>query len=138
VQLIHTVIHSSLEYAVREKKLAQNPAKDADPPKTTAITSRPESIVWATAELRTFLERTRTSRFAAAYHLMAMTGLRRGEALGLRWKDLDIDAGRASIRQTVTVIQHKLMISTPKTKKGQRKLSLDNGTVAALREHRKR
>jgi integrase len=139
VQYIHAIIHKALAYAVRKKMLADNPAKDADPPKDTAIqASRKESTVWTTDELRTFLERTRTSRFAAAYHLLATTGLRRGEALGLRWGDLDLDDGKAEIKQTVIVIKHTVMIGAPKTKKGKRTIMLDAGTVTALREHRKR
>jgi integrase len=58
--------------------------------------------------------------------------------LGLRWQDLDLDGGRASIRQTVIAIKHKVMIGTPKTAKGRRTVTLDKGTVAALREHRAR
>jgi integrase len=58
--------------------------------------------------------------------------------LGLRWSDLDLDAGRASIRQTVIAIKHTPMLGTPKTAKGRRTVTLDGGTTAALREHRKR
>jgi integrase len=58
------------------------------------------------------------------YLLLATTGLRRGEALGLRWSDLDLDAGRASIRPTVIAIRHTVMIGTPKTAKGRRTVTL--------------
>jgi integrase len=57
--------------------------------------------------------------------------------LGLRWRDLDLDAGRASVRQTVIAVKHTAMLGTPKTAKGRRTVTLDKGTVAALREHRK-
>jgi integrase len=135
VQYVHAIIHRALRDAVKWGRLARNPAEAADPPKAA---SRPESATWTADELRTFLERTRTSRFAAAYHLIATTGMRRGEALGLRWRDLDLDNGKASIRQTVIAIRHAVMIGTPKTAKGRRTVTLDSGTVAALREHRKR
>jgi integrase len=61
---------------------------------------------------------------------------RRGEALGLRWSDLDLDAGRASIRQTVIAVKHTPMLGTPKTAKGRRTVTLDAATVAGRREHR--
>jgi integrase len=61
--------------------------------------------------------------------------MRRGEVLGLRWSDLDLDAGRLSIVQTVIAVKHAVALSTPKTAKGRRSVALDAGTVAALREH---
>jgi integrase len=139
VQYIHAIVHRAFRDAVKWERLARNPADAADPPTGTAVEAgRPESITWTADQLRTFLERTRSSRFAAAYHLIATTGLRRGEALGLRWRDLDLDGGKVKIRQTVIVIKHTVMISTPKTKKGRRTVTLDKGTAGALREHRKR
>jgi integrase len=134
VQYVHAIIHRALRDAVKWGRLARNPADAADPPKA----SRPESITWTADQLRTFLEATRGSRYWAAYLLLATTGLRRGECLGLRWQDLDLDAGRASIRQTVIAIRHTVMMSTPKTASGRRTVRLDKGTVAALREHRAR
>lgn len=64
--------------------------------------------------------------------------MRRGEALGLRWCDLDLAAGRASVAQTVIAINHQVTIGSPKTAAGRRTVALDAGTVAALRDHRKR
>lgn len=84
------------------------------------------------------LEATRRSRHWTAYLVLATTGLRRDEALGLRWSDLDFDRAPAatSIRQTVIAVKHTSMLGTPKTKKGRRSVELDTGTVAALWEHR--
>lgn len=59
--------------------------------------------------------------------------MRRGEVLGLRWRDIDLDAGRLSIQQTIVCIAHELSISRPKTKKGRRSVPLDPGTVAVLK-----
>jgi integrase len=128
-------MHRAFRDAVKWGRLVRNPAEAADPPKAAG---RPESITWTADQLRSFLEGTRGSRYWAAYLLLATTGLRRGEALGLRWSDLDLDAGRASIRQTVIAIRHTVMIGTPKTAKGRRTVTLDSGTVTALREHRRR
>jgi integrase len=135
VRYIHTIMHRAFKDAVKWGRLARNPAEAADPPKAAG---RPESITWTADQLRSFLEGTRGSRYSAAYLLLATTGLRRGEALGLRWSDLDLDAGRASIRQTVIAIRHTVMVGTPKTAKGRRTVTLDSGTVTALREHRRR
>jgi hypothetical protein len=59
VQYVHAIIHRALRDAVKWGRLARNPAEAADPPKAA---SRPESATWTADELRTFLERTRTSR----------------------------------------------------------------------------
>jgi integrase len=64
--------------------------------------------------------------------------MRRGECLGLRWSDLDMNAGRVSISQTVIMVHHDIEVGSPKTARGRRTVGLDSGTVAALREHRKR
>jgi len=85
-----------------------------------------------------FLDGARsTDRYWAAYLLLATTGMRRGEALGLRWADLDLMASRAAIRQTVVTVNHDVRFGTPKTAKGRRTVTLDVVTLAALREHRK-
>ena len=61
--------------------------------------------------------------------------MRRGEALGLRWGDLDLDRGRAAIRQTVITVKHEVRIGTPETAKGRRTVTLDDVSIAYLREH---
>jgi integrase len=136
VRYIHTILHRAFKDAMRWGRLARNAADAADPPKA-AEAGRPESITWAADQLRIFLEGTRGSRHWTAYLLLATSGMRRGEVLGLRWRDLDLDGGRVSIRQTVIAVRHTAMLGTPKTSKGRRTITLDKGTVAALREHRK-
>ncbi len=95
-------------------------------------------VTWTANQLETFLDGVQGDKLGAAYHLLASTGMRRGEALGLRWSDADLDAGRAAIRQTVIAVNHVPTFGTPKTAKGRRTLSLDDNTVTVLREHRKR
>jgi len=64
--------------------------------------------------------------------------MRRGEVAGLRWVDVDLDAGRVSPRRPQVVVNYKVVVSEPKTAKARRSLALDRATVAALREHRRR
>ncbi len=137
VRYVHTILHRVCRDAVKWGRLSRNPSDTADPPRATS-SGRPEMTTWTSAELRAFLDRTRADRLHAAWLLLATTGMRRGEALGLRWVDLDLDAGRAAVRQTVIAVQHEVVMGTPKTAKGRRTVMLDAVTVAALREHRKR
>lgn len=137
VRYVHTIIHRALKDAVKWGRLPRNPADSADPPKASS-SAKPEPVIWTPEQLRAFLGGVHGDRLSAAYLLLATTGARRGEVLGLRWVDLDLDGGMASIRQTVIAVNHKPVIGSPKTAKDRRTIRLDQGTVAALREHRKR
>jgi integrase len=66
-----------------------------------------------------------------------MTGMRRGEALGLRWSDIDFNSMRISVRNTFTSVEYKIVASTPKTHRA-RVIDLDEGTIARLIAHRER
>jgi integrase len=137
VRYVHTIVHRALRDAVRWGRIARNPADAADPPRAAA-TARPTMTTWTADEVRAFLEHTAEHRLHAAFVVLATTDMRRGEGLGLRWQDVDLDAGRASIVQTVITVNHAVRIGSPKTAKGRRTVVLDPGTVAALREHRQR
>jgi integrase len=117
VRYIATILHRAFKDAVRWGRLARNPVDASDPPKASAHQT-PERMPWTAEQATIFLDGTRSSRHWTAYFVLATTGLRRGECLGLRWSDLDLDAGRASIRQTVIAVRHTPMFGTPKTAKG--------------------
>ncbi len=68
---------------------------------------------------------------------LATTGLRRGEALGLHWSDVDLDSGRARITHTLGAIGWQVVAGQPKTSAGRRPIALDPITVGVLRDHRK-
>jgi integrase len=119
---------------VRWGYLARNVAATANLPKGMT----PEMHVWSPEQLRTYLDHVRSDRLYAAWLLFATTGMRRGEVAGLRWPDVDLDAGRVSPRRPRVVVNHQVLVSEPKTAKGRRSIALDPATVAALREHRRR
>ena len=62
-----------------------------------------------------------------------MTGMRRGEALGLRWDDIDLEAGRLSVRRALIPSGREVVVSEPKTPRGRRSIALDPETVAVLK-----
>ena len=100
---------------------------------------------WNAAELATFLDQLRGDPLHAPILLAATTGMRRGEVLGLRWRDTDLDAGRVAVRQTLAAVRdvdgdcgrHLLVFGEPKTAKGRRTVPLPPQTIAVLRAHRK-
>jgi integrase len=134
VNYVHTVLHRAFKDAVRWKRLQFNPADAADPPKATR---REDSHVqvWDAATTARFLAKARETeeRWYTAWVVLATTGARRGEALGLRWTDVDLDSAKLSIQQSLTVVGHEPVFAPTKTARGRRLVSLDDGTVAAMR-----
>lgn len=100
VRYVHTILHSALRDAVKSKRVPVNACDQATPPSAKSAKA-PEMRTWTGRQLLTFLQRTDGDRYGAAWAFLATTGCRRGEALGIRWSDIDLDAGSASIRQQV-------------------------------------
>jgi integrase len=137
VRYVHTIVHRMLRDAVRWGRVQRNVADSADPPRATA-SSRPGMRTWSAEQVRAFLDHARDHRLHAAWMLLATTGMRRAECLGLRWSDLDLDAGRAHVSQTVIMVKDEVRVGSPKTARSRRSVALDPATIAVLREHRRR
>jgi len=141
VAYVATILHRAFRDAIRWQALIRNPAQAADPPRPSA---HKEMQTWNGAQLRTFLDSIDHDRLRGCWWLLANTGMRRGEALGLRWSDVDLEAGTLRITRTLitTDVQRKgspgMAWGTPKTAKGRRTVALDPATVTALRTHRTR
>ena len=133
VRNVHIALRRSLADAERFGLVQRNVAALVKAPRP----QRPELHTWTADEVRTFLESVEGDRLAAAYRLLATTGMRRGEVLGLRWSSVDLKAGRLQVNQSLTIVKDELVWAPPKTARSRRSLSLDAATVAALREHRR-
>ncbi len=132
VRYIHTIISRALREAVDWDRVPRNVAQRATPPSVSQAAA-PEMQTWDETTLASFLEHVEDDRHYPAWLFLATTGCRRGEGLGLRWRDLDLDARRCVIRQTVQSIDHVTRIS-PRTKSGKpRSIDLDAVTVDVLR-----
>ena len=93
-------------------------------------------MVWRPDQLGQFLDHAAEDRLYALWHLYAHRGLRRGEACGLEWDDVDLDAGTiAIVRQRISVAG-RIIEDTPKSDAGERTISLGRDTVDVLRAHR--
>lgn len=135
VRYIHTIIHAALKDGLRWNRVVRNVADAATPPSPASARShRPKA--WTADQLRAFLDYAAGSQYLPAWIFLATSGCRRGECLGLRWDDLDLDAGTAVISRQVTDLDHKLIVKElPKTKQAHL-IRLDSGTVAMLRRLR--
>ncbi|MGH2756028.1 MAG: tyrosine-type recombinase/integrase [Actinomycetota bacterium] len=131
VRHVHVALHRSLRDAVRWGYLTSNPAERSDPPKTSFGGNHMRT--WTAEQLASFLAFTKDSELYELWLLLAMTGMRRGEALGVRSCDVDLDRGELAVRQTVIEVSGKIVLSTPKTARGRRVIALDPGTAIELR-----
>lgn len=129
---VHITLHSALAAAKRQQLIGYNPAEDADRPRR-----RQQKIgsdeVWTVAELQRFLAATAADRLGVLWLLMGTTGLRRAEAAGLRWRDVDLEAGTLRVRETRVSVAYKVHEGDPKSEASRRPIPLFPETVAALK-----
>ena len=129
---IHATLQSALNTAVKRRLVAFNTAAHVE----LASAPRPRVTVWSPEQVGAFLDHVQGDRLASLFHVVAYFGLRRGEAVGLRWQDIDLEAGSARVEQQIVQLGYRTEVGLPKTKSGARTLSLDAETVAVLRAHR--
>jgi len=139
VRRVHAVLHAALEEAIRGDLIPRNPAAHANKPMV-----RQEEIEPLDAEqARTFLDAARGDRYETLYILCLMVGLRQGEALGLKWSDIDLDAGTLRVNRQLQRVRRDgdkpgtLVFSKPKNA-SRRTVGLPQRAIGALRSHRKR
>jgi integrase len=135
VRYAHTIVRRAFADAVRLGYLDRNPADAADPPSARACRAAPRPT-WTPAELARFLHSTRSSRLYSLFYLAAATGLRRGELLGLRWLDVDLERAELRVVQTVIEVGHEVRVGQPKSDRGRRVVALDEKTVGVLVAYR--
>jgi len=136
ISYIHSTVHKVLADAIDVGLLGRNVAASAKPPRP-ARRATDGINAWEPNELTAFLAEVRGSRLEAIWRLSAMTGMRRGEILGLRLSDLDLDRSRLSVRQAIVSVGYEIVHSTPKSHSA-RVIDLHAETVDQLRAHRTR
>lgn len=141
VRRVHATLRSALTSAKRKHLVAFNAAENLELPRAP----RPQVRPWEAAELGVFLDHAATDRLGSLYEVMAMTGLRRGEAAGLRWDDVDLTKGVITVRQQIVdgvkgvpcpyckKIHGRTAFGAPKTASGEnRVVDLDQTTAGVL------
>ena len=133
MNLTLTLLGSVLDGTMRDGLVVRNVARLVERP------SRPkrEMQTWTAEQAATFLRAVADDRLSVAFQL-SLYGLRRGEVLGLRWSDIDLDATTITIKITRITVSGAVMEGEPKTERGRRTLPLDEALAAALRSLRTR
>ncbi len=152
VRRVHATLMSALNTAAKRRLIPFNPAAYVDlqsgrRPKAVVWTEervaawratgeRPKVAVWTPEQTGKFLDHTRTDRLYPLFHLVAFRGLRRGEAVGLPWTDVDLAGGSVTVSEQIVQLGWATERGAPKTDSGARMVALDAETAEVLREHR--
>ena len=131
VHRVHAALNSALNHAVRVGLIEANPARLVDLPRIEA--SRPTA--WSASELMEFLFLIEEDPLMPLFALMAMRGLRRGEALGLRWQNVDLDNCQIHIREQLAVGVDGYAVGPPKSQAGIRTVTVDASLAETLALH---
>ncbi|MBR7837454.1 site-specific integrase [Actinospica durhamensis] len=136
VHRIYQVLVAALSHAVREEYLHRNVAALVQVP-TGRDGHKPRALTLDQA--RALLEAASDHRLYALVHLALLTGMRRGELLGLRWQDIDFDAGTLTIGQTLMrLVGTGITFAPPKTPSSKRVVALTDSVLTVLRHHKRR
>lgn len=131
IRQLRVILNSTLDRAVMHEVLPRNPMD-----KLTFKGSPAERReVWTPEQAAAFVSVTRDDYGAAALVFALMTGMRRGEVLGLKWDDFDFIKGTLRINRSLVTVNGAATVSTPKTEASKRLLSLSPDTLAFLKEH---
>ncbi|HEX7126642.1 MAG TPA: site-specific integrase [Thermodesulfobacteriota bacterium] len=131
IRQVHAVLHRALRVAVKKGLLGRNVADAVETPKPARHTVQPLDE----AKTIALVEATAGTPLGMPVLLAVMTGCRRGELLALRWRDVDLDAGRLTVRQSLEQTKAGLRFKPPKSGK-PRAVALPAAAVAALKKHR--
>ena len=133
VRNIHQILSSALKLAQEQRLILANPAEGCALPRV----EHQEMKTLTTVQLASFFREARESGVFELYYLELATGLRRGELLGLKWEDVDLERGDLRVRRQVSRINGEVVEAPRKTKNAYRTLPLAEDTVGVLKEQRK-
>jgi integrase len=144
VQYLHAVLRTALNTAFKDQLLIRNVAAIVKPPRVVGKEVQPLTPEQA----RRFLDSIRGNRLEALFTVAISMGLRQGEALGLRWRDVDFEAGTLRIRYALQRLKGPkdaergkrsgFHLVEPKTKQSRRTIAMPKLTLSALAEHKAR
>ena len=134
VRNINQVISSAMDFAKDQKLIAGNPTDGCALPKL----EHREMKTLPAEQLTSFLREAKETGVFEMYYIELATGLRRGELLGLKWEDIDLEQGSLRVQRQVCRIDGEIVEAPLKTKNAYRVLPLSADAVEVLREQRRK
>ena len=134
VQYLHAILRRALGQAERWGLVPRNIARLVSPPRVP----KPEVHPLTPVEVKRLLAAVQEDRLAALYTVAIAVGVRQGEALGLRWQDVNLEAGTLSIKTSLQRIDGEFVLAELKTDSSRRTIKLPNICIAALHDHLER
>jgi len=132
VEFARAVLRRAMQDAVLERVIEVNPVMGTKRPRP----EKPKHTTWTGEQVQVYLDAVADDRLFPLWALAAATGMRRGELMGLRWDDVDLDAGVISIERSTTQLGKERVTTTPKNHE-RRRVAIDAHTVATLKAWKK-
>jgi integrase len=132
IKYLQSMLKNTFSTALKWQLIQNNIMDHVDSPRI----KRKEKQVWTIEQVNQFLEYAKTKKYHwyMVYLIAIYTGMRRGEILGLRWKDIDMDEGKLSINQTLGYVKGKgIVVQEPKTSRSHRLISISDYLIKELR-----
>lgn len=128
---VHRILHRALGHAARWGERTDNPASLVEPPRV----EQEEIAILGQDDIRTVLAKLRSKPLYMIALVGLSTGMRRGEILALRWRDIDFAAGRIRVEQSLEQTKEGLRFKSPKTKSGRRSITIPASVSTELKAH---
>lgn len=137
VQICRTVLRAALAEAVDEGLLPRSPAARVPLPRSVAKpVVEKEAVAWTASEVDRFLAATADHRWAIAFRLGVLYGLRRSEVLALRWDDVDTSKSTLRIDESLVATNEGAAWSNAKNERSRRTIPIDDDTMRAILKRR--
>lgn len=135
IKYLHAVLKKALNQAVKWQLIPKNIMENVDPPRL----EQKEIVTWTPEQANEFLSFAKEDKYYIAFVLAIYTGMRRGEILGLRWKDIDFEQAKISVQQTLYRPSNSgIIFQEPKTKSAKRRIAIPQFVIQELKSHKAR
>ncbi len=133
VKYIYQTLHAALEQAIKERLITNNVCKAVEVPKKQ---DEKQLHTWDKSQVNKFLETARGYDCFILHYLALNTGMRRGELLGLKWKDISLDKRRIEVNRQLVRTDQGLIFKKVKTAAGNRTIPITDDVVTELKRHK--